>query len=84
MKIIIFFSTVVNIAVFHRKLTEKYNKICKQFTFATVRVSISRVTSFVTLTSLFVTCGVVQTVTTTAVDTVIAIGTANTLCNRYT
>lgn len=57
--------------------------MCKQFTLATVIISISRVTPPVTVTSLFVTWRVVQTLTTTVVDTVIAIGTANTLCNRY-
>lgn len=53
------------------------------FTFAAVIAGISQVTSLVTLPSLFVTWIVVQTVTTTFVDTVISIGTVNTLCNNY-
>lgn len=66
--------------------TEKseYNKVCKQFTFATVIVSISWVTSPVTVTSLFVTRKVVQTVTTTVVDIIVFIGSVFTFCdNRF-
>lgn len=64
-----------------------YNKrmwyICWQFqyTFATIRVGISRVTSSITMTSLFVTWKVVQTMTTTVVHTVISIGPVITFYN---
>lgn len=53
-------------------------------TLATVVVGISRVTSPVTVTSLFVTRKVVQTVTTTVVDIIVFIGSVFTFCdNRF-
>lgn len=51
-------------------------------TFTTENVVISRFTSFVTVTSLFITWRVIQTVTTTVVDTTITIGPDFTLYNR--
>lgn len=48
-------------------------------TSAAVTISISRVTSSVANTSLFVTWSVVQTVTTTVVNTVVSIGPVITL-----
>lgn len=48
-----------------------------QNTFSTVTISISLFTSFVTVTSLFVTWRVFQTMTATVVDTAITIGTVN-------
>lgn len=53
-----------------------------EYTLAAEIVCISRVTSFITMTSLFVTCRVVLTVTTTVVDTVISKAANITLCNR--
>lgn len=52
-----------------------------EYTFGALRVCISRTTSLVTLPSLFVTWKVVQTVTTTVVDTVVPIGPVITICN---
>lgn len=52
-----------------------------EYTLAAVIVCISRVTSFFTVSSLFVTQRVVQTVNTTVVDTLISIGPGITLCN---
>lgn len=49
-------------------------------TFGTFTVSISRFTSSVTMSSLFVTWRVIQTVTITGVNTVISIGPVFTFC----
>lgn len=64
------------------KLSQTYLSV-KLHTFAAVIVFISRVTSTVTMSSLIVPWRVVQTVSTTAVDTVIYICPVITLCNRY-
>lgn len=52
------------------------------YTLAAVIVCISRVASPVTCTSLLATWGVVQTMTTTVVNTVVTIGSAITICNE--
>lgn len=51
-------------------------------TFFTVIISISLYTSPLTVSRLFVTWSVVQTVATTVVDTVVSIGPVITLCNN--
>lgn len=51
------------------------------FTFVTVDINISRVTAPVTVSSLFVTWKVIQTVTTTVADTVISKGPVITTYN---
>lgn len=59
-----------------------YSLICS-FTFATVALCISRVTSPVTMSSPYVLRRVVQTVSTTVVDTAQTIGPVVTLYQRY-
>lgn len=63
--------------------SECIKKMIFRFTFATVIITISRVTSHVTVTSPFVTWRVIQAVTTTGFDTVISICTIITTYNRY-
>lgn len=52
------------------------------YTLATVGVCISRATTPVTGAALFITGGVIQTMTATVVHTVVTKGSAITLCNR--
>lgn len=52
------------------------------YTLAAVGVCISRVTTSVTGTGLFITGGAIQTMTATVVHTVITKGFPITLCNR--
>lgn len=52
------------------------------YTLAAVGVCISRVTTPVTCTGLFITGGAIQTMTATVVHTVVTKGSAITLCNR--
>lgn len=64
------------------ELSTIHPKVTGSTFFVTATVSISRIASPVTVSSLLVTCKVIQTVTTTAVDTVITIGTIFTLYSR--
>lgn len=58
--------------------------ICLKYIYtpAAVGVGISRVTTPVTGTALFITGGAIQTMTATVVHTVVTKGSAITLCNR--
>lgn len=84
--IIIFFS--LTIYSIKRNIIEKYK--CNiivfsiyEYTFATVSVCVSRITSTVTLTRQFVTGKIITAVTTTVLVTITPIGPVITPCNRF-
>lgn len=64
-------------------LQQRINALFCKLTFVAEHISISWLTSLVTVSSLFVTWKVVQTVTTTVADTIMPKCLIFTLYNRY-